>query len=93
MDQDQVRGVEVLAPPTDGLGAVDEAQHGLARLVAALLQGLGGGEGHGQDVGEAVVGGLHRTGGLDVTDETVPGVRVVQGGRDRAEQASPHPAG
>ena len=55
------------------------SQHALVRLVAAPLQGLGGGEGHGQDVGEAAVGGLHRADGLDVAGEAVPGVGVVQG--------------
>jgi hypothetical protein len=55
----------------------------MASYAAAPLQDLGGGEGHGQNIGEAVVGGLHRTGGLEVPDKAVPGVGVVQGDGDR----------
>src|SRR5581483_9042075 len=83
VEQYQVRGVEVLTQAACGFGAVDELQHGPVCLVAALLQGLGGGEGRGQHVGEAGVGGLHGAGGLDVAGESVPGVGVVQGDGDR----------
>ncbi len=41
------------------------------------------GEGRGQYVGEALVRGLHRAGGLGVADEPVSGVGVVQGDGDR----------
>ena len=75
----QVLGDEVLAQAARRLGAVDEPLHALVGLARSVLQGLGGGEGHGQDVGEAAVGGLHRADGFDVADETVPGVGVGEG--------------
>ncbi|MEU1476692.1 hypothetical protein [Streptomyces sp. NPDC005760] len=48
---------EVLAQVPGVLGAGDEFEQPVLRLGAPGLQRLGGGEGHGQDVGEAAVGG------------------------------------
>jgi hypothetical protein len=47
--------------------------------VAFGLEGFGGGEGHGEDVGEAAVVGLHPADAFDEGTEAVPWVGVGEG--------------
>ena len=78
-DQGHVLVGEVVAESAGGFRAFEQVGQRVGGSVAVLLEGFGGGERQGEDVGEAAVVGLHLADAFDVGAEAVPGVGVGEG--------------
>src|SRR6266536_4963967 len=94
---DELFGDEVGAQLSGGLGAIDDLHEAVVGLDALDVECPGSGEGHGEDVGEAAVGGLHGADGLDVAREgavtTGRGRLARRLWRRRSRPRSPRPGG